>query len=216
MSKGMSKERILAKTTELTLPLVDSLGLTLWGIELVGAGKPLLRIYVESAEQARAKSAKPVALDYEPDYPQNEDQWQDAGTGVSVDQCSRLSRLLGLALEVEDMFMDAWDLEVSSPGLERVFFNADQLHPYIGHQLDLTLWEPLPDYPGRRKFRGSLGAVQSEAFTLTTPDPAGSGAEVEINFAWPQVRRLKLIHIFPDTSKPGAGDKASRRQGGGK
>ena len=58
----------------LAAPQAAAMGLEIWGIEVQSAAKSLVRVYVEGPE------------------------------GVDIEQCAELSRLLGLALEVEDAF----------------------------------------------------------------------------------------------------------------
>lgn len=78
--------------------------------------------------------------------------------------------MVGLALDVEDVFPDAWTLEVSSPGMDRPFFKASQLLPYVGRELDVTLWNPHPAYAPRKKFRGTLVRAGGDDFTLHVDD----------------------------------------------
>lgn len=117
-------------------------------------------------------------------------------SGVNIDDCAEISRLVGLSLEVEDIFADAWILEVSSPGLERTFFEISQLRPYIGHPLDITLETAHEDFENRRKFTGTLKSVQANAFTLTLDSPNGTECIID----WENVKKAHLIHVFPETT----------------
>lgn len=101
----MSQPDRIEFITELVTPLAASLGLAVWGVELGGAARPIARIYVDvlpGAEPAPSEKAS-----YDNLLPQ----------GVTIDQCAELSRLAGLALDVEDPFATNWTLEISSPGL---------------------------------------------------------------------------------------------------
>lgn len=113
---------------------------------------------------------------------------------VDINQCAHISRMIGLALEVEDAFADAWILEVSSPGLERQFYEVNQLSTYLGHPLDVTLIDPHTDFENRRKFRGTLKSVESNTFTLILDTPANT----ECVILWENVKKAHLVHIFPD------------------
>ena len=98
---------------------------------------------------------------------------------------------------------------MSSPGLERPFFRAEQLRGYVGHTADVLLWDPHPDFPGRRKFCGQLTTVEGDAFTLCL-SAAGEPADgTPVRILWDDVRRAHLVHIFPDTSKPRPGKAAA-------
>lgn len=194
MANGPSKEELLRRITEAAAPAAASFGLELWGIELIGSGRPVARVFVDAPAFAAALSA--------------EENGEWLPPGVTVDQCAEISRMVGLALDVEELFPDAWTLEVSSPGLERLFFRPEQLPPYVGREVDALLWDPHPDFPGRRKFRGELTAVEDDAFTLRLPAtdaPAATTGEARALIRWNDVRRVRLVHIFPDTSKPRPG-----------
>lgn len=203
MAKGPSKEQLVQRVTAAAVPVAASFGLELWGVELLGSGRPVARVFVDAAappDGAAVRSGEDLLL-----------------PGVTVDQCAEISRMVGLALDVDELFSDAWTLEVSSPGLERLFFRPDQLPPYVGCEVDVLLWDSHPDIPGRRKFRGQLAAAEDGAFTLRLPGAdasAGSAASspsfsssgaAQVRILWDDVRRARLVHIFPDTSKPRPG-----------
>jgi ribosome maturation factor RimP len=137
-----------------------------------------------------------------------------------VEQCAEISRLVGLALEVEEIFGGAWVLEVSSPGLERAFFRLEQMTPYVGREVEVNLWEAHGDFPGRRKFRGVLRAVGKESVALRLAGTPAVPVEAvpegrDVVFPWRSVRKVRLVHIFPDTGRMGAG-KAAGKSGGKK
>lgn len=172
------------KIAALAAPLAGSLGLAVWGVECAGAqGRGLIRVFVERTGEADGNEA------------------QEGGVGIEA--CASLSRLLGAALDVEDIVPGAYVLEISSPGLERTFFAPEQLAPYVGRLLDASLRAPAPGFEGRRHFRGVLKAPA---------DPAGR-IELELEdggavaFSWPDARRVRLVHVFRTTEKPGGRKK---------
>lgn len=201
----MSQSDRIAFIANLVAPLAASLGLEIWGIELGGAARPTARIYVDTAPET---PDTPLLTATSP-----EDE-SDAllPRGVSIDQCAELSRLAGLALDVEDPFADNWTLEISSPGLERPFFKIDQLRAYVGHEVEIILGAPMDPWPGRKKFSGTLSAVADEECTLTLPAERRMEHESEqVVIAWPFVRRATLIHTFPEQGKkPGLGSKPGK------
>ena len=159
----------LSKTLEgLVAPLAAQHGLALWGIEFVsGPGRGVVRIYVDTPE------------------------------GVTVDQCARLSRDLSVLLDVEDPIPGRYSLEVSSPGLDRIFFRPEQMAAYLGQEVSLSLREPAD---GRRTLRGVLLRVEGDAVVLDE-----SGAELAVEFA--HVKRAQLRFAHPAPAKPGKGGK---------
>ena len=175
---------------ELARPLATSLHLSLWGVELALGGRSVLRVYVEGE------------------------------SGTSIDQCAELSRLLGLALDVEDAMPGAYVLEVSSPGLERVFFTPDQLICALGQTLEITLAAPSPEFSGRRKFRGVLtGAPGSghEAscdlagtFSLQVENPSRPGEhEGLLSFVFTDLKKARQVHVVPEKMLPGKKKKSN-------
>jgi len=206
MGKGLSPDQILRRVREAAEPVAASFGLAIWGIELVSGGRPTCRIYVDAAVEALAAGAE------------SSNGEDGALEGVSIDQCADISRLVGLALEVDEVFADAWVLEVSSPGFERVFFEPEQLKPYIGRDIDVALLDPHPEVAGRRKFKGPLKAVDGKVFTMEVLLSQAEGekpAPADVAIRWDMVKKARLIHIFPDTSKPGAGKNAKKPSGKG-
>jgi ribosome maturation factor RimP len=83
--------------------------------------------------------------------------------GVSIDNCTQVSRQIGAALDVEDLIPVAYILEVSSPGIDRVLFSKDQYEAYIGEGLKVRTRMPID---GRRNFRGSLESVNDTHVTV--------------------------------------------------
>jgi len=143
--------------SEIIRPEVEGLGYKLWGISSPPSGKKrVVRLYIESSD------------------------------GVNIDQCAKVSRQVGLMLEVEGTIPGAFTLEVSSPGLERRFFTPDQLADYIGKQINVKLFEAID---GCRKFKGNLAEVKGKTITLSVDNK-------NIDFTWNSIKEARLIHKF--------------------
>lgn len=177
--------RIEEKITALVTPLAQSLHLVLWGLEIIGSAKPIVRIYVDTLGGASSDS-----LD---------------GTGVNIDQCAELSRLLGLSLDVEDLFPKGWVLEISSPGMERRFFHLKQMRAYLGREIEIRLAAPLPAWSGRKNFCGQLAGVHDTSFTLDLPlipVPQRKADEPDsVEIPWNLVQKATLVPVFPKTGQ---------------
>lgn len=76
--------------------------------------------------------------------------------GVSIDHCTKVSRQIGAALDVEDLIPVAYILEVSSPGIDRVLFTPEQYSNYVGDAVKVRTRTPIE---GRRNFKGIIEAV---------------------------------------------------------
>ena len=103
-----------AQLTQLLRPTVESMGYSLWGIELISPGKrPTVRLYIE------------------------------AEAGVTVDDCAQVSHQVSGVLDVEDPIKGEYTLEVSSPGVDRLLFDSHQYAPFIGEMVDIRLRLPV-------------------------------------------------------------------------
>ena len=67
-------------------------------------------------------------------------------------------------LDVEDLIISEYTLEVSSPGLDRPLYTLVQYEQYKGEKVSLRLRLP---YKGRRNFKGRLNGVAGEDVLLT-------------------------------------------------
>lgn len=126
--------RIEERLMEMLEPAVAALDFELWGVEFVRAGKhSTLRVYIDHAD------------------------------GVGVDDCAQVSYQVSAILDVEDPINTEYFLEVSSPGMERPFFSAQQFTDYVGEvaAVELTMAQQ-----GKRKFKGEIAAVDGNQITF--------------------------------------------------
>ena len=120
--------------TELARPIVEEEGCSLWDVEYVReAGSRYLRIYIDKAG------------------------------GVDIDDCERVHRAIDPILDEADPIEDAYYLNVSSPGIERVLRTEAHLIASIGERVELRLFAAID---GQKTVRGTLAAVDAEAVTL--------------------------------------------------
>src|SRR6266851_2746271 len=121
------KEEILEKVRAIAAPLAAGEGLELVDVELAGAGgRTTLRLYI------------------------------DRDGGVSLDDCTSVSRAVSAALDVEDPIQGAYDLEVSSPGLDRPLRTPEQFSKYAGENVRVKAYGPIPELENRKTFTGAL------------------------------------------------------------
>ncbi len=115
----------------LIAPVASALGCELWGLEYLTQGKyTTLRLYIDRPE-----------------------------TGVTLDDCEKVSRQVSAVLDVEDPIDGEYTLEVSSPGMDRALFTLDQYARYLGENVNLRLRLARD---GRRKFKGTIVAVEGD------------------------------------------------------
>jgi ribosome maturation factor RimP len=125
------KEEIVEKVRAIAAPLAAGEGLELVDVELAGAGgHTTLRLYI------------------------------DRDGGVSLDDCTNVSRAVSAALDVEDPLQGAYDLEVSSPGLDRPLRTPEHFSKYAGENVRVKAYGPIADAENRKTFAGTLQGVE--------------------------------------------------------
>ncbi|MCA9559219.1 MAG: ribosome maturation factor RimP [Myxococcales bacterium] len=123
---------------QLAEPIVHGLGLELLGVELAQEGaRTVLWVFIDSEE------------------------------GVTIDDCARVSPELSAALDVDDPVPTAYELRVSSPGLDRPLIRASDFVEFAGQDAQLQLSTPLG---GRRKFTGTLDGVDGDDVLIRCSD----------------------------------------------
>jgi len=94
-------------------------------------------------------------------------------TGVSIDDCAEASRELDPILDTETWIPSRFELEVSSPGLERRLRLPEDFLNSVGEEIKLKLVEKTED--GSLNVTGRLCSANDEAITV-----AWQGKEVSI------------------------------------
>lgn len=96
----------------------------------------------------------------------------DGDEGVSIDECAELSRSLGEKLEEEDVFDNAYTLEVSTPGIDHPLESERQYRKNIGRELRILLNEG-------KELKGKLLGVDSSRIVLEKRVGKGKKASYE-------------------------------------
>jgi ribosome maturation factor RimP len=87
----------------------------------------------------------------------------DAPTGISVDDCERVSRDVAALLDVDDPIPTAYTLEVSSPGFDRVLRIPAHFERFVGERVFVELKAPRA---GRKRYTGLLQVVTATGIEL--------------------------------------------------
>ena len=134
--------KIADKVFSIINPIVIDMGYELLGIEYVPSGKhSVLRLYIDCEE------------------------------GVGVNDCETVSRQVGAIMDVEDPISGQYNLEVSSPGIERPLFVIAHYQRFLGNDICLRTYRPVD---GRRNFTGSIGSVEETSNTIELVTGLGS------------------------------------------
>jgi ribosome maturation factor RimP len=137
-------------------PGVRALGCELVDVEFGGGQRATLRVYI------------------------------DKPGGVTVDDCADVSRQLSAILDVEDPLPGSYNLEVSSPGLDRPLVTVEDFHRHVGEEVKVQLLRPLD---GRRRFKGRLLEATAERIAVEV-----DGQRFEL--ALDAIERARLVPSF--------------------
>jgi ribosome maturation factor RimP len=83
----------------------------------------------------------------------------DKPDGIDLDDCEKVSHAISALLDVEDPVPGNYNLEVSSPGLDRKLTKVEHFQRFEGETLKITMRFPID---GRRRFRGKLLSSNDE------------------------------------------------------
>ncbi len=119
---------------ELLYPVITAMGFELWGIEQLPEGKAtLVRVYIEHE------------------------------SGITLEDCTAVSRQLAGVLDVEDPITGAYRLEISSPGLDRPLFTLEHFSRFIGEHARVHLRQKLEN---RKRISGQISRIEEEQVTI--------------------------------------------------
>ena len=123
------------QVAELIEPTLHDMGFELVRVLLHGGHRPTLQVMAERVDRAP----------------------------MTVDQCAAISRAVSALLDVEDPIAGSYQLEVTSPGLDRPLTRRADFDRFRGSEARVETEVPIE---GRRRFRGRLLGVVDEQLRL--------------------------------------------------
>ena len=126
------------------------------------------------------------------------------GAAMSVEDCAAISRSVSAVLDVEDPIPHAYELEVSSPGIDRPLTRRKDWTRWAGHVARVELSEPVD---GRRRVKGVILGLEDDVVRLRMDE----GGEIAIPLS--AVHRAKLVltdALIEESSKSDDAGAASR------
>jgi ribosome maturation factor RimP len=158
------------------LPVVDAHGLELCDLEWTGG---VLCVFVEHPSRA--------------DQPLG---------GVTLDECVAVSRDLSTALDVADLIPHAYNLEVSSPGLNRPLKRAVDFQRSVGKLAKCKLVRPASD--GQMALRGTIVSSSDQGIKMEV-----DGKSFDVALA--NIREARLVfEVGPRVPRGVAGPKSNK------
>lgn len=154
----MNSKEIINKVESLVLPIVSENNFELVDIEfLKEASNWYLRVFI------------------------------DKEGGVTIDDCELVSRALETKIEKEDFIQQAYILEVSSPGIDRVLKKDFEFEKYKGKTVDIKLFKPIDK---QKEFQGELLGLFDNVIAIKDIN------EKELRFDRKDVATCRLAVIF--------------------
>ena len=155
MNDLIAKAAIDRRIAEIVTPVVEDMGYEVVRVRLMSGKDTILQIMVQKPD----------------------------GT-IEVDQCAEVSTALSATLDVEDPILDEYNLEVSSPGIDRPLTRLKDFDQWQGFEAKIET-EQLID--GRRRFKGELAGTEGEEVLVTIPE-----GTIGLRFEWLSDAKLVL------------------------
>jgi ribosome maturation factor RimP len=93
---------------------------------------------------------------------------------MAIEDCEAASRALSPVLDVADPIEGAYQLEISSPGIDRPLVRHSDFDRFAGHVAQVEMTVPVD---GRRRFRGQLLGTEGDSVRIRRGDAAPDGAD---------------------------------------
>ena len=131
----MKNAKNIAETVQAFVqPVINQLGYYVWDVEYVKEGSEwYLRITIDSED------------------------------GITIDDCETVHRAIDPIIDEHDPIENAYHLEVSSPGIERVLRTAEHIEAWAGEEVEAKLFAPID---GKKAIRGILGGIENGIVTI--------------------------------------------------
>lgn len=115
----------------------------------------------------------------------------DGDQGVAIQDCAQISRHVGFCLKEENVIEQAYNLEVSSPGVDLPLQTARQYHKNIGRNLQIKVVEG-------SKIEGKLLEVMPEGIILEeiTKEKGKKSTAIERQISFSQMLETKVLISF--------------------
>ena len=113
---------------------IKALGCDIWGLELIGSiTNPTLRVFIDNDK------------------------------GITVRDCEKVSKHISKVIESDELYSNSLILEVSSPGIDRKFFNKEKYINYLGRMIKVRYRNEQMEY---KSVKGFLRGVSKEAIVI--------------------------------------------------
>ena len=155
MSDLIAKAAIDKRMAEILTPVIEGLGFELVRVRLMSGKESTLQLMVQRPDGA-----------------------------IEVDECAQVSTAVSAVLDVEDPILDAYTLEVSSPGIDRPLTRLKDFDQWEGYEAKIETTELID---GRRRFKGELAGIEGDEVLINIDE-----GTIGLQFDWLSDAKLVL------------------------
>ncbi len=107
----------------------------------------------------------------------------------TIEDCETFSKAFSPMLDVADIISSRYQLEVSSPGIDRPLVRATDFEAWDGHEAKIELAVPLA---GRKRFKGELEGYHEGEVRIYIDNPEG-GEKLLIGLPFTDIHSAELV-----------------------
>jgi len=155
MSDLIAKAAIDKRMAEILTPVIEGLGFELVRVRLMSGKESTLQVMAQRPDGA-----------------------------IEVDECAQISTAISAVLDVEDPILDAYTLEVSSPGIDRPLTRLKDFEQWEGYEAKIETIELID---GRRRFKGELAGIDGDEVLVNVEE-----GTIGLKFDWLSDAKLLL------------------------
>ncbi|MEM8978735.1 MAG: ribosome maturation factor RimP [Pseudomonadota bacterium] len=155
MNDLIAKSAMDRRLAEIIAPVVEDLGFELVRVRLMSGKTSTLQIMAQKPD----------------------------GT-IEVDDCGEISTMVSATLDVEDPILDAYTLEVSSPGIDRPLTRLKDFDLWEGYEAKIETTELID---GRRRFKGFIAGTENDEVLIEIEE-----GTIGLKFEWLSDAKLVL------------------------
>jgi len=155
MNDLIAKAAIDRRISEIITPVVEDMGFEVVRVRLMSGKESILQIMVQRPDGQ-----------------------------IEVDECAQISTAISATLDVEDPILDVYNLEVSSPGIDRPLTRMKDFAQWEGFEAKIETDELID---GRRRFKGVLAGTEGHEVLITITE-----GTIGLKFEWLSDAKLVL------------------------
>ena len=147
MDHLVAKTIIEKQIKELITPSIDILGFEIVRVKFIDSKRPTLQIMLDKADH-----------------------------GIEITECAKISTTISALLDVNDPIKSEYDLEVSSPGINRPLTRKKDFETWAGYDLKIKTNEIIEQ---RKNFKGILRGINKNEILLEIDE-----GTIGLSFDW--------------------------------